>query len=151
MISTCLISLSTFRQADSDSERISVLAGISLELPHHKAFSIHLLTKACFKNRQDLDSERVQVCGGISLELPLPEGFQFALTSLSLLLIIITVYEQPHIIIIILIINSYKQLVNIYPTMCLLKNAYKKFNLQVYAEHVELVTVSKNIVTRIIQ
>ena len=65
-------------------------------MPHHKAFSIHLLAKACFKNRQNLDSERVQVSGGISLELPLPEGFQFALTSLSLLLIIITVYEQPN-------------------------------------------------------
>ena len=42
-----------------------------------------------------MDSERVQVPGGISLELPLPEGFQFVVTSLSLLLIIITVYEQP--------------------------------------------------------
>ena len=111
---------------------------------HHKAFSIHLLAKACFKNRQDLDSERVQVSGGISLELPLPEGFQFALTSLSLLLIIITVYEQPHIIIIliILIINSYKQLVKIYPMMCVLNNAYKKFNFQVYADHFEVFTVS---------
>ena len=26
--------------------------------------------------------------------------------------------------------------------MCVLKNAYKKFNLQVYAEHVELFPVS---------
>ena len=94
-ISTCLISLSTYRQADSYSERVWCLAEISQELPHHKAFSIHLLAKACFKNRQDLDAGRVQVPGGSSLELPLPEGFQFVLTSLSLVLIIIKVYEQP--------------------------------------------------------
>ena len=36
------------------------------------------------------------------MELPLPEGFQFVLTSLSLLLLIITVYDQPYIIIIII-------------------------------------------------
>ena len=30
------------------------------------------------------------------------------------------------------------------------ENAYKKFNLQVYAEHVELVTVSNKIVTSIV-
>ena len=34
---------------------------------------------------------------------------------------------------------------------CVLKNAYRKFNLQVYADHVELFTVSNNIVTSIIQ
>ena len=35
--------------------------------------------------------------------------------------------------------------------MCVLKNAYKKFNLQVYADHVEVFTVSNKIVTSIIQ
>ena len=71
--------------------------------------------------------------------ISLARGFQLALISLSLPLIIIIVYEQPHII---LIINSYKYLVQIYPMMCLLKNAYRKFNLQVYGDPVELFTVS---------
>ena len=31
--------------------------------------------------------------------------------------------------------------------MCVLKNAYKKFNLQVYADHVEVFTVSNKTVT----
>ena len=35
--------------------------------------------------------------------------------------------------------------------MCVVKNAYKKFNLQVYADHVEVFTVSNEIVTSIIQ
>ena len=35
--------------------------------------------------------------------------------------------------------------------MCVLKNAYKKFNLQVYADHVELFPVSNNKVTGTVQ
>ena len=35
--------------------------------------------------------------------------------------------------------------------MCVLKNAYRKFNLQVYSDHVEVFTVSNNIVISIIQ
>ena len=49
-------------------------------------------------------------------------------------------------------INSYKQLLQIYPMMCVLKNAYKKFNLQVYADHGGLFTIYPiNIVTNMIQ
>ena len=35
--------------------------------------------------------------------------------------------------------------------MCVLKNPYRKFNLQFYADHVDLFTASNNIVTSIIQ